>query len=230
MNHPPKKKHKNPLLPEDQQVDDRNLINVEDSASLSFEDRVHLYLSENKGFLTACTFALLIVIVGYQVMRMVKDQAEATIKAEYAEADASDTLAEFASTHGDHALGGFAALKLADEAYTAGDYTEALELYSSAAAALKDPVFAGRARVGQAFALYKSGNEEAGLAELNAITSDTTLAESMRTEAAYHLAIEAHTAGRMAEFTSYAAQVSDSEFAVQWQQRLEQLGASGAEL
>ena len=64
---------------------------------------------------------------------------------------------------------------------------------------------------------------EEGLAQLNAITSDASLSEAIRVEAAYHLALEAHTAGRTAEFASYAAQVNNSEFAGQWQQRLQRL-------
>lgn len=223
MNHPPKKKHKDPLLPDDKQVDDRNLIHVEDSASLSFEDHVNIYLSENKSFLIGCIAILLLAIGGYQVMRIIKEQKEAALGAEYAEADANETLVDFAKTYESKTLGGFAALQIADEAYTEKDYTKALEFYARAAAVLKEPSLTGRARLGQAFSLYYSGSQEEGLARLNAITVDSTLSESARTEAAYHLAIEAHTAGRMDEFSSYSTQVSDSKFAAQWQLRLDQL-------
>ena len=225
MNHPPKKKHKDPLLPEGKQVDERNLIHLQDSAALSLEDRVTLYLGENKGFMIGCTLVLLLVVVGYQALRIVKDQTEASLRAEYAEAAANDTLVDFTKTHSNKTLGGFAALQLADEAYSDENYVEALEFYARAAAVLDEPSLTGRARMGQAFALYHSGKQEQGLTLLNAITADTTLAESMRAEAAYHLAIEAHAAGRAAEFNSYAAQVSNSQFAVQWQQRLERLPA-----
>ena len=223
MNHPPKKKRKNPLLPDDGQVDERNLVDLEDSESLSFEDRVNIYWNENKGFLTICILVLALLIVGYQGMRILKGQTEAKLRAEYAESDVNDTLAEFARTHSDKALGGFAALKTADEAYTDEDFETALEFYGFAVSTLEEPILAGRARIGQAFALYYSGKVEEGLAQLNAITTDNTIAEAIRTEAAYHLAIEAHTAGREEEFSSYAAQVNDSKFAIQWQQRLQSL-------
>lgn len=220
MNHPPKKKHKDPLLPENDQVDERNLIDIEDSVSLSFEDRVNIYWKENKGFLVGCILVLFLITVGYQGMRIVKEQMEAAIQTEYAEADANGTLNEFARTYSDKALGGFAALTVADQAYTDNDFETAYEFYTLAESALTEPILAGRARTGLAFALYQSGKIDEGLSLLKAITNDNTLAEAIRIEAAYHLAIEAHTAGRKAEFSSYATQINNSEFAGQWQQRL----------
>lgn len=223
MNHPPKKKHKNPLLPDDKQVDERNFIDLEDSAALSFEDRATIYWNENKRFLIGCILGLMLVIVGYQGMRILKERAETALQDEYAEAYENGTLAEFARTHTDKALGGFAALRIADENYTEKNYEKALEFYTLAVSALEEPILAGRARIGQAFALYSTGKTGEGLAQLAAITSDKTLAESIRAEAAYHLAIEAHTAGHTEEFSNYAAQINDSEFAGQWQQRLQLL-------
>lgn len=223
MNHPKKKKNKNPLLPNDQQVDERNLIDLEDAASFSFEDRAHIYWKENKGFLISCITALLLIIVAYQSMRIVKENIEAGLQAEYAKADAENTLAEFARSHVDESLGGFAALKVADEAYTDKDYEIAIELYTLAGSALEEPLLAGRAKLGHAFALYNHGKTGEGLAQLNAITSDISLAESIRAEAAYHLAVEAHTAGRDSEFSSYADQVNNSKFASQWQENLQSL-------
>ena len=220
MNHPPKKKHKNPLMPEDDVIDERHLIDLEESAEISFEDRVSIYWMENKGFITGCITVLLFVVAGYQSMRIFKDRAEMALQAEYAQADASETLADFAKANSNKALGGFAALSTADAAYTAEEYEKALEFYNLAADALEEPTLAGRAQLGQAFALYQNGSTDEGLAKLNAITADSSLAEAARAEAAYHLAVEADTAGRTEEFESYAAQINDSALAGQWQQRL----------
>lgn len=223
MNHPPKKTPKDPLLPNDNQVDERNLIDLKDSAALSFEDRMNIYWKDNKGFLIGCIVVLFFVIAGYQGMRIVKEQTETSLQNEYAEADADNTLAEFANMYSDKALGGFAALKLADKAYSSGDFDKAVEFYSLAIVAIDEPIIAGRAKLGLAFALYSNGKNEEGLAQLNAITSDSSLSESIRTEAAYHLAIEAYMAGRADEFSSYAAHVNNSKFSGQWQQRLQSL-------
>lgn len=221
MKRPAKKKHSNPLLPEDDQIDERHLIDLEDSADISFEDRVSIYWMENKAFISGCVTILLLVIVAYQGMNMYKEQAEKKLQAEYAEARGNDTLADFAKAHSNKDLGGFAALLTADDAYNAEDYSKALEFYSIATEGLDDAILSGRAHLGQAFALYASGSEADGLAKLNAVTADSSLAEAIRAEAAYHLAIEADAAGRSEEFESYAAQINDSPLAGQWQQRLD---------
>ena len=223
MNHPPKRKNKNLLSKDEHLVDERSLIDLEDSAALSLEDRLNIYWRDNKSFLISCILVLLLSTIGYQSARIVKNQKEAALKAEYAEAETSGKLADFARTHSDKALGGFAALKIADIAYTYGEYGKALEFYDLAVSVLKEPTLAGRARIGQAFALYSSGGTEEGFARLNAIIADETLAEATRAEAAYHLAVEAHAKGRKDEFNSYAEQIKNLEFAGQWQQRLQYL-------
>lgn len=223
MNHPPnkkKKQHDNPLLPEDGQIDERNLIDLEDAEEISFEDRVSMYWMENKGFIIGCISILVVVVVAYQGMRMYKDSVEQQLQADYAAAQASETLADFATEHSSKELGGFAALLTADEAYTAKDFSKALEFYTVAADVFSEPTLKGRAQLGQAFANYASGNTSEGLAQLNAITADAGLAEAVRAEAAYHLAVEADAEGNSAEFDSYAAQISEFTLAGQWQQRL----------
>lgn len=220
MNHPPKKKHKNPLMPEDDVVDERHLVGLEESAEISFEDRVNVYWIENKGFILGCIAVLFLFVAGYQSMHIFKDRSEMALQAEYAEANTNETLADFANANSNKQLGGFAALSTADAAYTAEEYSKALEYYNLAADVLTEPTLAGRAQLGQAFALYQNGSTDEGLAKLNAITADNSLAEAARAEAAYHLAVEADAAGNTAEYESFAAQINDSALAGQWQQRL----------
>lgn len=207
-------------MPEDDVIDERHLVDLEDSVEISFEDRVSVYWMENKSFIIGCITVLLFVVAGYQSMRIFKDRSEMALQAEYAEAAGNETLADFAKANSNKELGGFAALSTADAAYTAEDYAKALEFYNLAAEALTEPTLAGRAQLGQAFALYQTGSTDEGLAKLNAITADSSLAEAARAQAAYHLAVEADTQGRTAEFESFAAQINESTFAGQWQQRL----------
>lgn len=220
MNHPPKKKKKNPLLPEENQIDERNLVDLEDSEKISFEDRAAIYWSENKGFLVKCILILALAIIGFQGMRILKENKEAKIQSKYLAAHSSNALEDFVDTYGNKPLGGFAALVIADDAYTEENYEKALEFYTSASSTLKDPTLSGRASMGQAFALYNTGKIEEGLAKLNTITANTNLSEAIRIEAAYHLAVEAHTTGRNEDFANYARQIENAEFASQWQQRL----------
>jgi len=85
---------------------------------------------------------------------------------------------------------------------------------------LADNILAGRAALGQAFALYNTGKTAEGLAKLNGITANTNLPESARAEAAYHLAVDADVAGKSEEFDSLVAQINAMELAGQWQQRI----------
>lgn len=222
MNRPKKNKIHNPTLPEDQQdvVDERHLIDAKDSEDISFEDRVSIYWSENKAFISGSILVLALVIIGFNGMRIYQSHAEAKIQAAYAEARASDTLEAFAQTHSDKDLGGLAALALADEAYEAKEFERAVNFYTIASGALEGSLLEGRALTGQAFARFYNGQKADALAQLSDIASNNQLPEAARAEAAYHLAIEADLAGRGEDFERYVAQIENSQLAGQWQQRL----------
>jgi hypothetical protein len=222
MNRPKKNKIHNPTLPEDQQdvVDERHLVDAKDSEDISFEDRVSIYWSENKGFISGSIFVLALVIIGFNGARIYKSQAEAKLQAAYADARAAETLDEFAQANANEELGGLAALSVADAAYEAEDFERAVNFYTIASGALEGSILEGRALVGQAFARFYNGQESDALAQMADIAANPSLAEATRAEAAYHLAIEADLAGRNEEFDRYVAQIENSDMAGQWQQRL----------
>ena len=222
MNRPQKNKISNPTLPEDQQnsVDERNLVDLEASEEISVEDRINMYWMENKSFISGCIFALALLIIGFNGMRIYKSQAEAQLQAAYAEAVAKETIADFAQAYSNKELGGLAALTVADQAYSAEEFEKALKFYGIAADALSANILAGRALLGQAFANFYMGNEEVALAQLADIAANSSLAEVARAEAAYHLAVEADVADRSEEYERYIAQIQASPSATQWQQRV----------
>jgi len=223
MHRPKKNKIKNPTLPDDaRDVDERNLIDAGESAELGFEDRVRMYWMENRGFVTGCIIALALIIIVFQGMRIYAESSRASLQEDFLEATAAQTLNEFAKANSGKALGGFAALEVADNNYEAGDYAAAIEFYDLAAEGLAGTVLAGRARLGHAFATVQSGDTEKGLAELEAITADTSLSEAVRGEAAYHLAIRADVAGDDATYERHLARLEALEGARPWSQRLRQ--------
>jgi predicted negative regulator of RcsB-dependent stress response len=221
MNRPNKNKISNPTLPDDQQPDERNLIDAEESEEVSIEDRIHLYWMDNKGFISGCITVLALLIIGFNGMKIYVSYAEDKIQSAYAEAKASDALEDFAKAHSNKTLGGLAALEVADAAYTAGEYATAGEFYSIAVNSLDTDILLGRASIGQAFATFYDGDEDKGLAQLRALAADSGLPEAIRAEAAYHLAVDADVSGDSGTFESYASQVSNSSTAGQWQQRMQ---------
>lgn len=222
MNRPQKNKINNPTLPENRQdiVDERNLVDVEKSEEISLEDRISMYWMENKSFISSCIFVLALLIIVLNGMRMYKSHAEVELQNTYAEATANETLADFAQANSNKDLGGLAALTVADQAYSAKEFNKALNFYGIAADALATNFLSGRALLGQAFANFYIGNEEAALVQLAEIAANNSLAEVARAEAAYHLAVEADVANRTEEYNRYIAQIQASPLAIQWQQRV----------
>lgn len=221
MNRPKKNKIHNDTLPDDMQVDERNIIDTEESEELSFEDRIHMYWMDNKGFITGCITLLALLIIGYNGMKIYVAYAEDKIQAAYAEATANGALEVFAKEYSDKPLGGVAALSVADAAYTSGEHAGAAEYYALAQNAVESDILKGRANIGLAFATYYNGDAEKGMALLRSVAADSSLPGPIRAEAAYHLAVEADVAGDDKAFESYAAQIAASETASQWKQRMQ---------
>ena len=149
-------------------VDERNLVDVQESEEISVEDRISMYWMENKGFISSCIFVLALVIIGFNGMSMYQSHAESKLQIAYAEAVANEKIADFAQANSNKDLGGLAAL-VADQAYSAKEFGKALNFYGIAADALATNFLAGRSLLGRAFANFYMGNEET--APLNQLTS-----------------------------------------------------------
>lgn len=221
MKRPNKQKIKNPTLPDDQQLDERHLVDAEESEEISFEDRVRLYWMDNKGFISGCITVLALLIIGFNGMKMYGSYAEDKVQSAYAEAKASGELKDFARTYGNKSLGGLAAIEVADAAYSDADYATALEFYEIALNALGNDLLSGRALLGKAFATYYHGEQDDGLAQLRMLADNPDHPEAIRGEAAYHLAVHADVSGDSETFESYSQQLSNSASAGQWQQRMQ---------
>ena len=222
MNRPKKNKTNNPFLPEDSNdmVDERNLVDAQDSAEISIEDRISTYWVENKSFVSGFIILLLVLVVGYNGARIYQSYEEEKVQISYSKTKDNETLEMFVQNNSGEYLGGMAALSIADESYSEEDYERALKFYSIASEALADNILEGRALIGQAFCLYYNGNINEALDHLAAIAANTGLAEVAQVEAAYHLAVEAKNSGRDEQYDRYANQIKASNIASQWQQRL----------
>jgi hypothetical protein len=169
-----------------------------------------------------CAAVLLVILArgGWDYMAAQKEQA---VRQEYAAASTSEKLKTFADAHAGHVLAGIARLRLADEAYVAGKGAEAVTAYEAALPVLKDSLLADRARLGLAMAKVQAGRAADGEAALRELAGQADASKGVRTEAAYHLASLAHTAGRTEDVNKYTDQIMQIDAGSPWAQRAQML-------
>ena len=189
-------------------------------AAPSFEVIVHAFWAKNRNFIFGICAAALAAIVVREGWQYFAAQHEAEVQAEYARiAEQPTRLAAFAAAHAGHALAGVAYLKLADDKFSAGDFTGAAPAYTKAASQLKNEALVGRAQLGAAISQFSGADKTAGEAALKKLSADATLLKSVRAEATYHLASIAAAAGQAVEVKQLAEQISQIEAAGAWAQR-----------
>ena len=185
-----------------------------------FEIAVHEFWDRNRNFVLMLCAAALLVIAGREGWQYFANAREKDLQADYAKAgDSADRLAKFADAHAGHALAGVAALRVADEKFSAGDYKSASSSYQKAAGSLQTDALLGRARLGAAISQLNSGDQAAGEAALKALSADPAAFKSARAEAFYHLASLAAGAGKADEVRKLAEQLSLIEANGPWAQR-----------
>jgi len=134
-------------------------------------------------------------------------QKELGIQREFAQCQTVDSFKSFAANHPGHPLTGAAEITVADIAYSAGKYAEALGAYTSAIADLPSGPIRARARMGQAMSQALTGKAADAEANLRKLMNDTDVLKSIRCEAGYHLAALVLDAGRGAEVQGLSEQL-----------------------
>ena len=221
MKRPKHRKNKHRQTEEEEPlIDERNLVDAEESTEFSFEDRVALYWMENKSSVISSILFLIVAIALFNGFRMYGRYSEEKLQANYSSALNSKQLDSFAVANPNLAIGGFAALSVADAAFEEKDYSRASEFYKLAASSLQGNILAGRADLGLAFSAYQSEKEE-GLEQLDSIASNALYSDSIKAEAVYHLAVDALNEGKVEVFDSLLAQISEFKAGSQLSQRLE---------
>ncbi|MEI7566768.1 MAG: tetratricopeptide repeat protein [Opitutaceae bacterium] len=189
-------------------------------AAPSFEVIVHAFWEKNRNFIFGLCAAALVAIVVREGWQYFAAQHEAEVQADYARiAEQPTRLTAFAEAHAGHALAGVAYLKLADDKFSAGDFTGAAPAYAQAASQLKNAALVGRAQLGAAISQFSGADKTAGEAALKKLSADATLLKSVRAEATYHLASVAAAAGKAVEVKQLAEQISQIDATGAWAQR-----------
>lgn len=179
--------------------DDRNLVPVDPSNAVTFEDQLQLFWNKNRNAVIGAIVVMVIVIIGLQAWKMIETQRKAATSLAFGAATTVEAKRNFARDHAGHPLAGAALLKVADDSYTNGRFEEAARGYASATAALTEPLFVGRSRIGEAVSALKAGQTTKGEQLLTKIAEDTTLLLAYRAQAYYEIATFAEAAGDIAK-------------------------------
>lgn len=162
---------------------------------------------------------ILLAIIGRGGLEYYQHQREESLQADYAAATTPDKLKAFIAQNPDHTLAGVASLRLADDAYSAGNYADAQTNYQHAGEILKGTVLGGRALVGAAVSKVNLGQASDAEEKLKQIANDASQLKPVRAEAAYHVATLALDAGRADEATKYLDLVSSVDQSGIWAER-----------
>jgi hypothetical protein len=169
--------------------------------------------------LWACTI-ILVAIVAKEGWGYYEARREAGIEAEFEAAATPARQREFAAAHPDHSLAGVAQLRLGDAAYASNQALEAVNCYTQAIAILKQGPVADRARLGLAMAEIQAGRSADGETDLRRLADDAKGFRSVRSEAIYHLASLAASAGRRADLQHLSTELLQSDPNGRWTERV----------
>jgi hypothetical protein len=199
--------------------DDRNLVAVGETNVVTFGDKLHTFWEKNgKAVLAFCGLVILGVLAKGLWEYMAR-QRELGVEQAYAAATTPEQLKTFAAAHPDHSLGAIAQLRMADEAYTAGKFAEAISGYDQALGVLKTGPLAARVQLGRAMARIMSGKTAEGTADLKQLLEDANQLKAIRVEAGYHLAslaAEARNSEEVQKLSDRLIQIDPSSL---WSQR-----------
>ncbi len=187
--------------------------------AISFDEKLRQFWAKNSRVVYISCAAIIAAILVRGALDYFRTEKEKEIAAAYASATTSERLKAFAAEHSSHVLGGAAELRLADEAYEAGKYSEAVAGYQKAASILKDTPFASRAEIGIAVSQILAGQNTDGEGRLQRFADNTGHPATLRAEAAYHLATIRAEAGNTEEAAKLFDRVAALEPTGIWAQR-----------
>jgi len=199
--------------------DDRNLVAVDATTAVTFEEKVQLFWKKNKTAVFALCGVVLLAIIGKEAWDYMARQKQLDVQNAYAAATTPEQLKAFAAAHPNDPLGGIAELRIADEAYKAGKSDEAVAAYDRAMNALKEGPLVARAKIGHALAKVQGGKVADASAELKKIADDANALKAVRAEAAYNLTSLAVDGRNATEAQKYVDQLMQIDITSPWTQR-----------
>jgi hypothetical protein len=206
--------------------DDRNLVAVDRTTAVTFEDKLQLFWKNNRTAVLGVCVVVLLAILGKGAWDYFGRERERDLGQAYVAATTPEQLKAFSAAHPDHVLGGIAQIRIADDAYAPGKSAEAIAGYDKAIAALKNDALAARAKIGRALAKAQAGKTADAVTELKQLADDANQFKAARAEAAYHLTGLAVEAGNATDAQKYVDQLNQIEPMGAWAQRAMMLRAT----
>jgi hypothetical protein len=207
--------------------DDRNLVTIDESyLAPSFEDRVMMFWEKHGRTVVAVIVLVVLALVARWAFLQFAEARERAVAAEYAAAQDSAALRAFAEARPGIPLAGAAFLRLADEAYAAGNFAAAQDDYAAALRALGSAPLGDRARLGFAISKLLAGDTAGAKTALEGLANDVAASRTLRGEAAFHLAVLDRDAGRTQEAIRWTELVLSADPSGLWAQRAMQLRMS----
>lgn len=193
-----------------------------------FEEKLNEFWTRNRRGLLTLAAVVLVAIVARGGWDYMAAQKEREVGRNYAAAKTTDQLRSFAQANAGHELAGVAWLQVGDTAYAEGKASDAATAYQESRKSLAPGPLADRAALGLAMSQLRAGQTAEGKTGLKQLADATTVSTGIRTEAAYHLASMAHTAGDDVAFKQLAEQIMQIDPASPWAQRVMTLQVSKA--
>ena len=201
--------------------DDRKHVRVDENyVAPTFEERLRILWEKNTKLITGILIVILVAIAGKGAWEYLQSQKQREIEQAYGAATTPAQIKAFATANPDHQLAGVAYLRMADEAYIANSFADAVTSYEQAASILKTGPLASRARLGAAMAKLQSGSGADADAALKAFAADAKETKAFRAEAYYHLASVAASKNNAADLKAYSDQLMQLDPASPWTQRI----------
>src|SRR5450432_3175459 len=114
----------------------------------SAEENLRIFWEKNSRTVYAFCAVILLAVAGKAGYNTYLEHRQDVLSDEYRTAEKNAQLSSFIASHPGEQLTGVAQINLADKAYEAGKYSEAVDLYQRAADNLKTGPLGGRALLG----------------------------------------------------------------------------------
>lgn len=199
--------------------DDRSPDAVAALIEPSFGDKLHAFWEKNSTAVWVLFAGVILAVAGKGLWEYMARQKELGIEQAYAAATTPEQLKSFSAANPGHSLAGIAQLRLADDAYAAGKYAEAVSGYEAANAILQGGPLGARVKLGLGVARIQAGKSAEGTADLKQLLDDAQQLRAIRAEAGYHLSSLAAAAGDTAQVQKISEQLLQIDPSSLWTQR-----------